>query len=410
MELASSLYLRTVDAVPGPANAGEQRLEAEFGSMLLSADRSRQTLDRIGAVLGRKSVRAMALKGTAHTLELYTGPLPRHLSDLDLLVRAQDLWSVTAALSEQGYEPEPWNGPEDVLLQAEEGPGLRLLAPGRLPIDLQTRLPGLRPDSPALEEAWAAARPCAGLDGLSAVSDRSEVATPAGLLRLHPLHELLVAVAHFCVHLKPPLTVSPKWMTDMLLMIHRNTTGRHPRIGPPVEGDTFEEKIAKINLEELVWPFAEPVSGSPEPGWEVEWTWSEFWETARRWGIVPQCQIVGATLNAHWHAGVPDVPSDCQPIPIGRLFQSGPDHAVHSFAALPSAYLARIARARALPNTRARIRYLFSLAFPSAASLRHRYGLPDNASVAFYRLAHPVRTLWKILRGIGSALWIAPRR
>ncbi len=411
-ELTAPLYVRLVDPVKGPANIGEQRLEAEFAAMLLGADRARAHLERFHAALVAGHRCAVAMKGAAHTLDIYSGPLPRHLSDLDLVVHERDLDKVTHALRDLGYTPEPWNSPEDARLQAQEGPGLRCLCDGKLPVDLQTRLPGLPADSPALQEAWAAARAATGLwdgsDG-SDKSDRSDRSdgSECGLFLLHPLHELLVAVAHFCVHLKPPLTLSPKWATDMLLMIHRNLTGRHPRIGPPVQGASFEEKLAKLTLEELIWPFAEPVNAERPSEWEPTWTWDQFWDTVQRWGIVPQCQVVGATLNAYWDAGVPNIPPGCKAIPLERLFETDSEHGLQSAASVPGAYMERIARLRALPTLGSRLRYLAGLVFPSEASLRHRYSVPDGTPIGPYRILHPVRTVWKLSRGL--AAWAALR-
>ncbi len=409
-ELVPALYVRLVDPVRGPVSADEERLEAEYGTMLLEADRARARLGEAASVLRSFGARAIAMKGAAHVLSLYTGALPRHLSDLDLVVHEQDLDRATNALRGLGYEPEPWNSPEDAFLQAQEGPGLRCLAQGRVALDLQTRLPGHPANSPALEEAWAAAhRELSESSDLSDESDLSDLSDPpdAGLLLLHPLHELLVAAAHFCVHLRPPLTQSPKWATDMLLMIHRNATGRHPRIGRPAKGATFEEKLASLQLRDLVWPFAEPVSGEQPPGWEPTWTWEQFWDTARRWDIVEQCQLVGATLNAYWDAGVPGIPAGCEAVALERLFENHPEHGLHSAASVPAAYMERIARFRALPNHGARLRYLLSLAFPSDASLRHRYGLAPDAPILPYRLLHPMRTGWKLARGMGA--WAALR-
>jgi hypothetical protein len=405
-ELTSSLYLRVVHPVRGPGNPDEGRIEAQYSKLLLISDAAHQQLMLVDQALTQRGLCAIAMKGASHTLTLYTGALPRHLSDLDLVVPAAHYEQARTALAELGFEPEPWNGPEDAFLQAQEGPGLRFLAPDRLPVDLQTRFPGLPPDGPAFEEAWAAARPLRSSDGHDTTcwTHQTDATPVGGLWLLNPMHELLLAAAHLQVHLKPPLTVSPKWITDMLLMIHRNATGRHPRIGPPIEGNTFEEKLAKITLEDLIWPFAEPVCGTPEPGRQPEWTWDSFWQTAARWGIAPQCQIACATLNAYWQAGIPLVPADAAPIPLERLFATDADHALASEAAIPSAYLERLARLRALPDTTARIRYLVNLAFPTAEGLRYRYALPPAASVLPYRILHPIRTTWKLLRGISAAL------
>ena len=380
------------------------------GSWTRSAGRSTMTRHD-----WRPSTPLCLSKPIARAHALYTDALPRHLSDLDLVVPEADLDRATDCLRSLGYEPEPWNCREDMLLQAREGPGLRCLAPGRLTVDLQTRLPGFPANSPALEEAWSAARSAPDHYDFSNLSDVSSPSDPAaasgsGLLLLHPMHELLVAAAHFSVHLKPPLTLSPKWATDMLLMIHRNSTGRHPRIGPPVPGAAFEEKLAQIRLHELVWPFVEPVIGSPVSGWQPLWIWDQFWDTASRWGIVKQCQAVGATLNAYWDAGVPGIPPDCQAVPLERLFQNHPQHGLHSAASVPAAYMERITRCRALPTTGARLRYLAALLFPSEANLRHRYGLPEGAGVGKYRILHPLRTAGKLMRGFTASATLRLRR
>ncbi|MBM3496669.1 MAG: nucleotidyltransferase family protein, partial [Armatimonadetes bacterium] len=387
-------------------------------ALVLTADLARRQLVQIGDALARRGLRAIAMKGASHTLALYTGALPRNLSDLDLVVRPSVLDAACTALLEIGFEPEPWNSPEDILLQAQEGPGLRCLREGKLPVDLQTRLPGLPADGPALEEAWAAARAAQGLsdgsDG-SDESDRSDPSDPSdpsdrttpGLLILRPMHEFLLAAAHLQVHLRPPLTVSPKWITDMLLLVRLNSSDRPPRIGPPIVGDTFAAKLAQLRPEELIWPFADEVGGASG---ERLWRWSEFWSAAGRWGIRDQCAAACATLNAHWNAGIPDVPPDAEPLPLARLFENDADHALRGAATVPSAYMERLARFRSLPGARARARYLLSLAFPSEASLRRRYGLAPDAWIVPWRVAHPFRTAAKLARGIGAALWIRLRR
>jgi hypothetical protein len=115
-------------------------------------------------------------------------------------------------------------------------------------------------------------------------------------------------------------------------------------------------------------------------------------------------------MNAHWNAAIPGVPPNSAALPIERLFGAEADHAMRSAASVPAAYGERIARIRALPGAGARFRYLVSLVAPSESSLRHRYGVPEGAWIGPYRVIHPIRTAWKLARGLAAAAILRARR
>lgn len=339
----------------------------------------------------------LSLKGAAHHLRFPTFPIPRELSDVDLLVRREDLAPVRQVLRQLGYVEEQWNSELDAELQLTEGPGLRFLKDGSLPVDLQIWLPGIPRSPHVLEEVWAAAQPWG----------EGEEGTLGGLCLLHPMHEFLVAAAHFAVHRKPPLTLSPKWMMDMLLLVHVNATGEMPRLLPPVQGATFEEKLARVGLTDLVWPFHPAPDGAQR---EHLWKWNDLWTAADRWGITDQVATACATMNAHWDMSIPGVPEGAEVVPLEQLFEEAAQRPLEEAAAVPEAYVERLRRARYLRTTREKLTYLWHLAFPAPANLRARYNLSDQAFLPWHYACHFGRTTGKLLTGLLAAYRLRRRQ
>jgi len=393
-----------VDPVSGPTSAEEARLEREYAGLMIGADRVRRQLADLDRALAAHGTAAMVIKGAAHILDLYTDALPRRVSDFDLIIKPENLEAGTAALSDLGLEAEAWNSPEDALLQAREGPGLRFLGADRIPVDLQTRLPGIR-HNVALEEAWLRSRACG-------LAERGRGLESGGLLVLHPMHELLLAAAHLGQHLRPPLEPAPKWVTDMLLMVHRRASEQPPRLGPPVEGETFAAKLAQIEPRELIWPFAEPPRSEPPGDREPQWDWPDFWAKAERWGIAQEAGAACAAMNAYWQAGIPAVPASARPVSLGRLLGCEPLDPLRNAAVVPRAYAERVARMRSLSGMGPKVHYLWALVFPSPANLRTRYDLPADAFLPPQYALHMCRTGWKLVRGVLAAvtLRIHPRK
>lgn len=94
----------------GDRQAGAARLAAALGArrdrIFAHGARTLETLDRLGAALAAAGLRAMALKGAA----LLAGPYRQRLgcrpvSDLDLLVRREQLGAVQAVLFALGFRP-----------------------------------------------------------------------------------------------------------------------------------------------------------------------------------------------------------------------------------------------------------------------------------------------------------------
>lgn len=399
-DLRPALYLRIVSILEGPCDAEEVALEEESGSLILGNDQARSELECISSVLRTQRLAALAIKGTAHLIRFRQWPLPRALSDLDLIVNQPDAAAVLECLNRIGYVVEEWNSPEDTFLHLHEGPGIRLLRSGSLPVDLQIRLPGLGASPLAEEEAWVAA--CSP-DGDEARH---------GVLLLHPMHELLLAVAHLAKHLEPPLRPSPKWITDMLMLVYARTHGDVPPLLPPIEGQSLEEKLNRLKYEDLFWPFA-PVDARGEsrpPDQPALWTWDDFWATARRWDIEASAGAIVVTLNAHWQAAISSVPEGSDAIPLERLAAADDAFDLAAASTVPRDYLRRAIQVRTLPGVRAKLRYIGGLVFPSASNLRRRYQLPENAFLPPHYARHLVNTARKFLRGLVAMLRLRIRR
>lgn len=391
-DLIPALYLLTCSPGRPPSDDLERRLEHAFLALLLANEEARTQIQRVDRAFRERGPSGLLIKGSARILRMPDCPLPRRMTDLDIVVPRDQIEPAMAALRHLGYEPEPWNSPEDRLLQALEGPGLRHMAAGLLDVDLQARLPGVRHADAALGDALSRSRPAFGGSG-----DR-------GLLLLDTLHELILEAAHLTVHTKPPLTASPKWITDLLLLIHHAATGSAPEAPLVVRSPDGQ---ALPPWTHLVWPFRMEPGRTASGHGCAGLNWAEVWETARRWGVEAEVASAITALARYWPLEVDGLPPNCPPLDIESIARGSAPSALLSAAVVPSAYGKRIARMRSLPNMRARLRYLVRLAFPEPAALRFRYRLGDKAWLPPHYVAHLLRTTWKLVRGCAAAL-LAP--
>ncbi len=402
VDLVPSLYLRTVSIIDGPANDEERHLEDRYAAFVLTGVEAVQQILAIHEKLVADGLSALTIKGGAHLLTQGARWLARHLSDIDLVVRPADLEAAMAALKSLGYHPEPWNSPADTLLMASEGPGLRMLHPHAHAVDLQTRIPGARSRAAAMEQVWTQAIPLVRAAADSGSADRRQ----AGIHTPSQLHEILLACIHYTVHLQAPLITSPKWLTDILLMLHFARSAEPPALLDVVTGASFTDKLSRIRPEELVWPFRHPPGGAERDRRNESapavppWSWDLFWETARAWGSEDRAAVTCATLNAYWSASIGGVPAGADPVPFERAMAPERAETIGARAHLLSAYGERIGRLRALPTTSERLSYLVSLAIPAPENIRRRYQVPPARPLSLYYCRHVLLTVYKILRSM----------
>jgi len=380
-----------VDPVRGPGTADEEELEREYAAALIRAARVEAQLTELGFAFAEANVGGLVLKGAALQVRFRGYALPRPLSDVDLVVRREEATAAGRVLERLGYAHDPWNGPEDALLQLQAGPGLGFHREGALPVDLQTWFPGLPRDPRIGDEIWS-----------QAVAFGGDLMGRCGILLLQPMHEFLMGAAHLSVHLRPPLTMSPKWIGDLLLLVHANATAEKPVLLPRLAGSTLEEKLAGARLEELIWPYRTPAVEDEGRFWR----WREVWETAERWGILKEVGDVCATLNAHWGVEIPGVPAEAEALELERLAGPEEGYGALSRAAVPAAYLERVVRMRELPGWGARLRYLW-LIIPTSEGLRRRYGLPPSAFLLPWYGRYIFERAGRLMGGAGLRLWLA---
>ena len=103
--LAAAIETACPDAVPADVLRGlnDSKREAIALNLLFSNE-----LARLLAVLNRQGISALPLKGPILAESLYTNPALRPCSDLDILVRPQDVPEVLRILQREEYELEPY--------------------------------------------------------------------------------------------------------------------------------------------------------------------------------------------------------------------------------------------------------------------------------------------------------------
>lgn len=120
-------------AVP---DAARQRLDELRAVERLWATHLLENMDKALACLAKHAIEVIPLKGPLLAARLHGTPLFRHSSDLDLLVRPENLERALLALADIGYLPE--GGPKEAY-QRKHSHHVHLQRPGAAPLELHFR-------------------------------------------------------------------------------------------------------------------------------------------------------------------------------------------------------------------------------------------------------------------------------
>lgn len=104
-QVAPLLAARLAELLPNLPQAAQARLQAIRRISLLERQRIQFSLSLRLLALSEHNIPVVVLKGAYLAEAVYSDPAMRLMSDLDLLVQADDLERALAVLSEQGYTP-----------------------------------------------------------------------------------------------------------------------------------------------------------------------------------------------------------------------------------------------------------------------------------------------------------------
>ena len=332
-------------ALPEPARA---RLDAIYVDSTAQAMARYRELDRLADRFAAAAIPFIALKGIYLAKAVYAEPALRPMADMDLLFRVEDLEQAQAVLFALGYSRAQPDRP--VADYTAVGVHLPAFHHGAL-LSVEAHLRLESADAPFaidLDGLWQRARPWS-VNGQS-------------LLALSPEDLLL----HLCLH----------------GMYHHRF-----RIG----------LIALVDLREVIR--REPLD------------WERFVAQARAWraetpaylGLALASRLVGAAVPAPVLAALAPAADGEEALRLAAqtlLTARSEDRRVDPLSAARHQqpvfhYQRRMTALRALPDTSARLRFLFSRLFPSRASLEFQY--PRWADSRWIRLLYLVH--WAVLSG-----------
>ncbi len=181
-----------------------------------------ERLDAALEVLDSVGIRAMALKGVPLALEHYPDPSLRPMTDVDLLVAAEDAAHAVVALERAGWTRE-WTIVPDFVARTSEVP---FLSPdGRGILDLHWRL------VPWVSRSWSASDPALWRDArILPIGTHVTVAPADHDLLLHVvLHAYMAGWA--CV---------PRWVADVVVLL-RSSIGT-------LDWEQFVDRVLRAHL------------------------------------------------------------------------------------------------------------------------------------------------------------------
>jgi hypothetical protein len=334
--------LGEADAVPREVRDGLRR---DYVVQTARSLRAVEQVREISQALRDTGVDVIALKGASSLLQLHEDVGCRPMIDVDLLVRSEALGQFVQLLEKVGYCcPTAPSSPESMWVSTEMGYRFPFEREGYLPLDVHTDILDIRDlAGSAAGDMWTRARP---------------IAPDEALLALAPSHFLLHSATHYTKHRDFDFAAL-SWMLEMLLATRR---------------------------------------------WMAEIDWSEFWQTADRWGLVGDARRVMATLSHHWGLRIPLLPSDASPLSARDLLSTEGVSDDRRAAATLSRQFRRMARLRHLPAMRARLHYLRFLLFPPVPILRYRYNIPRDRAAGPYYVRHLLTLAGRFFRGVVAAL------
>jgi hypothetical protein len=306
-------------------------------------------LQEIAYAFNDAGLQVMALKGAAAIMRFYPDLACRQLSDIDLIVKPDELDVADQIMQNLGYtSPQtihPRTSPVDARIAALRRSTTHYIKPGRLQVELHIKI----------------------LNGVEVLDLWSESTlidnTTTPLLSPSYEHFLLHTSAHLVEHILHPENpeILLKGFLDLLILYKR-----------------FGDQI----------------------------NWRNVQLTASRWGIEEDLAVVLNTLRYHWGLHIPDISNSASPVPLEVLLYGPPTNQKESpspIRQLLSAYIDRISRIK-LVEFPLGLRYLFHLIFPVPDYMRHRYKIPEGRSVAPYYLIHPFVLVKNFFAGLASAV------
>lgn len=194
----------TTATPPHPSSRAERWAAVAQSALLL------EDLVRLGEVFSHPSVLpAVVVKGGALAFTLYPDPAMRPVSDIDLLVRKEDLPEALARLRAAGYQEQG----------QEMAPGLARILAHHFHLARETGR------SFHLEVHWTLAlsdhhRQAPDMDWFWAHTEPLRLPFPSPFLTLDPTAHLLYVAAHAMLY-HGEAEADPKWVYDVHLLVER---------------------------------------------------------------------------------------------------------------------------------------------------------------------------------------------
>lgn len=352
LKLSALLYRVLQDAgcaLPAPLQA---RLATAYRATLGRAMRCRQALVDIARAFAAAGVPLVVLKGLALAETVYPDLGTRVMSDLDLLVRPEDVERAHDLLSGLGYLPDAQADPAghgEAFVRQFEGERL-YLHPGHplCPVELHWFLVNrewFRVTTRLEEDAlWQRVRPLP-LDGVAAWQLSAE-------------DTVLYLCLHLAIHHRYSLV---RGFVDLDRLI---------RCGPPLDWETLVSRAHGARLRNVVYfalAMGQEMLGMPVPA-EVLSSLRPS-QTLRRWvgRLIPLAQIVEGGMTV------------------------GPQSE-------------RLLHFLLVDRRRDRLAGLLRVAFPGRQWIAARYAADRPGRLALYTALHPLRMLWLALLALGQLI------
>jgi len=337
--LAAALYsaLHSADA-EAPTHYPKLR-RAYHVAAARTAVLTEQTRECIETLRGA-GVQALLLKGNDTGLTLYQDPAHRYVSDIDMLLREEDVPRAVQALENIGYRRETttFSREEEWLCLMYLG-GLTLVRGEIFPLELH----------------------CSVLRGYG--SKRNSIAD----LWSSPL---TVSVAGMSVG------VLPRELCFIASALHL------------FSNDQRSVPYLKTAADLLLLSRAI----------EREGDWDRMWHAAEAWGVASEIRGVAAFMNRSFEARIPRVDGATPPFTANEIVYVL--ERLQGRSRLSEGLTLRLRMLQYLPGFGARVRYLLRFAFPRPEYLRWRYKLPAAQPLFPYYIRHLTGGFQRLVKDI----------
>ncbi|NUQ70983.1 MAG: nucleotidyltransferase family protein [Chthonomonadales bacterium] len=348
--LKPALYAALKAASGDTPNLMDDLKRAYFAQAARSV-RAMEQVAEVGRVFNEACIPFILLKGNATVLSVHRDPALRRVSDIDVLVREDDVDRAIAALQSARFEKiDICRSDAEEWINIRYLGGVTLRRASTLSVEIHTSLlHGHGDRDTSVQDIWGAAAPT-DMGGWTAWT-----VPPA------------IAYISAAVHLYSDSTRSVpayKDVVDLLLLARR------------IESDS---------------------------------DWASVERCTERWNLPTIVRPVGAFLNRYLDGRVPGCRDD-RPFMSATALTHQPTH-LRGQGRIIDGLAIRLRFVRMLPNRWARVRFYIGVVLPHPGYLRWRFGVAPNRPIWPYYLRHIVRGGYRLVRDAGvKAGWRWRRR